>query len=414
MLPSSTYKSNRHSTISQKSDLSGNGEDFFIPMALDPNPAPGPSPHTNNHKFDREHGDPIKPQAVETKSGSKDYFSHSKPANPSVRKHSQDRQGIQAEGDGEHTSSPPTSPHIAYQEKGRQPSSELIDTIRKRKDHGATNTPNSTVASPAVGNDKTRVQHAYSPKVAQMGQDQTSEGDRFKLQEVPKNKKSGGSARSSKSDGPSPLSESTGISGVLRSYSGPAAVLPKEQHASAAVTDSPKPLLSELTINGAARTSLDHRSREPGSVDPTRALPSAMTTHLPKRGDSLGKSQTTQATQAVPRKEIKTSGLDKIATSPLPLDGQHDTSSSASSVTTTHESPSVLARINGGKMAFKPVGSPTSRRVEEKPAPPARAQGRSLITNPTNDSFTAPRAPPQPPPGYHKSLGRSPRVASIT
>jgi len=408
VLPSSTYKSKRHSAISQKSDGSGNEEeDFFIPMALDPNPAPGPSPHTNNHRFDREYSDPMKPQAVETRSGTKDYFSHTKPVNPSVRKRSQDRHGVQGEGDGEHTSSPPTSPHIAYQEKGRQPSSELIDTIRKRKDHGATNTSNSTVASPAMGTDKTRVQHAYSPKVAQTGQDPSPQGDKFKLQEVPKNKKSGGSARSSKSDGPSPLSEGTGVSGGLRSYSGPAAVLTKEQIASAAINDSPKPLLSELTINGAARTSVDHRTRDVGSVDPTRALPSAMTTALPKRGDSLGKSQTTQAMQAVPRKEIKTSGLEKIATSSLPLDGHHDTSSSASSVTTTHESPSALARINGAKMVSKPVGSPTSRRLEEKPTPPARAQGRPLVANPTNDSFTAPRAPPQPPSGYHKSRDAS-------
>jgi len=379
-------------------------------MALDPNPAPGPSPHTNNHKFDREYGESMKPHAVETSSGTKDYFSHTKSVNPPVRKSSQDRRGVQGEGDGEHTSSPPTSPHIAYQEKGRQPSLELIDTMRKRKDHGATNTTNSTVASPVVGSDKTRVQHAYSPKVAQTGQDQTSQGDKFKLQEVPKNKKSGGSARSSKSDGTTPLSEGTGISGGLRSYSGPAAVLAKEQIAPAAVNYSAKPLLSELTINGAARTSLDHRSREVGSVDPTRALPSAMTTQLPKRGDSLGKSQitqTTQATQAVPRKEVKTGGLEKLATSSLPLDGQHDTSSSASSTTTTHDSPSVLARINGGKVASKPVGSPTSRRVEEKPTPPARAQGRSVMVNPTNDSFTAPRAPPQPPPGYHKSRDAS-------
>lgn len=407
MLPSSTYKTNRHSTISQKSDASGNGEDFFIPMALDPNPAPGPSPHTNNYKSDREHGDQSKPHAAETRSGTRDYFSHTKPVNSSVRKHSQDRHGLQGEVDGEHTSSAPTSPHIAYQEKGRQPSSELIDTIRKRKDHGATHTSNSAGTSPAVSNDKTRVQHAYSPRVAHTGHDQASQGDKFKLQEVPKNKKSGGSARSSKSDGPSPLSEGAGISGVLRSHSGPAAVLGKDQIAPAAVHDSSKTLLSELAINGAARTSLDHRSRETGLADPTRALPSAMTTHLPKRGDSLGKSQTTQTPQAVPRKEVKTSGLEKIATPSLPLDGQHDTSSSASSITTTHESPSVLARINGTKTTSKPGRSPTSKHVEEKPTPPARAQGRSLMAKPTDDTFTAPRAPPQPPPGYHKSRDAS-------
>ena len=400
MLPSSTYRNNRHSVISQKSDVSGNGEDFFIPMALDPNPAPGPSPLTNNHMLERDHGDPMKPHAVDTKIGPRDYFNHTKSAISSARKHSQDKPGAQADTEDEHTSSPPTSPHIAYQEKGRQPSSELIDSIRKRKDHGN----GSSSASPVIGNDKTRVQHAYSPKIAQTGQDHSSQVEKFKLQEVPKSKKSGGSARSSKSEGPSPLAESTGVPAVSRSYSASAGVQPKEQHAQTTVKDTQKTLLSELTVNGAARTSLEPKSRENGSGDTTRSLPSAMTTQLPKRGDSLGKTQTTQA---IPRKENRAGPLEKLVTSPSPRDGQHDASSSASSLTTTQESPSVLARINGGKVVSKPVESPTSRRIDDRPVPPARAQGRPVMTNPANDTFTAPRAPPHPPPDYHKSRDAS-------
>ncbi|KAI9873262.1 MAG: Rho-type gtpase-activating protein [Pleopsidium flavum] len=425
MLPSSTYKNNRHSAISQKSDISGNGEDFFIPMALDPNPAPGPSPLTNRPKVDKDHRDPLKPQAVETKTGSRDYFSHTKPATsssrkhshdkhgtqvdidgaiPSSRKHSYDKHGVVADIDGEHASSPPTSPHIAYQEKGRQPSSELIDTIRKRKDHGAASGSSPVVPSPVAGNDKTRIQHAYSPKVAQTGQDNFSQDEKFKLQEVPKSKKSGGSARSSKSEGPSPLLESPGIMGGLRSVSSSAVVQTKEQHVPATVRDSPKPLLSELTVNGAARTALDPKSRENGSMDFGRSLPSAMTTQLPKRGDSLGKSQTTQA---VPRKEIRPEGFTKATTKSSSHDGERETSSSASSLTTTLESPTALARINGGRTISKPVESPTTIRNEEKPAPPARAQGRLALGSATNDSFTTPRAPPQPPADYHKTRNAS-------
>ncbi len=305
--------------------------------------------------------------------------------------------------EGQLTSSPPTSPHIAYQEKGRQPSSELIDSIRKRKDYGGSSSTTTTVGSPAGGNDKTRVQHAYSPKLAQTGQDQASQGEKFKLQEVPKSKKSGGSARSSKSDGLSPL-EAAGVAGGSRSNSAPTSVQSKEQQSQSTVRDSPKSLLSELTVNGAARTALDPKIRENGSMDPVRSLPSAMTTQLPKRGDSLGKSQTTQA---VPRKEIRAGALEKITTSLSSQAGQHDGSSSASSVLTPQESPSALTRSSGSKSVSKALESPTSRRIDDKPAPPARAQGRSGISNHTNDSFITPRAPPQPPLDYHKSRDAS-------
>jgi len=373
-------------------------------MALDPNPAPGPSPLTNSRNFDKDHGDPLKPQAVETKTGSRDYFSHTKSASRSSRKHSQNKHGPQADIYGEPASSPPTSPHIAYQEKGRQPSSELIDTIRKRKDHGATSGSSPAVPSPTVGSDKNRMQHGYSPKVAQTGRDNSSQNETFKLQEVPRSKKSGGSARSSKSEGPSPSMQSPGTMGESRSVSGSAGLQTKEQQVPATVRDSPKPLLSELTVNGTARTSIDPKSREYGSMDSGRSLPSAMTTQLPMRGDSLGKSQTPQA---VPRKEIRTGAFTKITTTSSSHDGERETSSSASSLTTTQESPSTLARLNGGRTISKPVESPTIMGNEEKPAPPARALGRPAPGSTANDSFTTPRAPPHPPADYHKTRNAS-------
>lgn len=402
MLPASTYKSNRHSIISLKSDVSGNGEDFFIPMALDPNPAPGPSPLTSGQKFDQVHGDALKPQTVDTKPGPRDYFSHTKPTPSSSRKQSHEKP-VAADADGEHASSPPTSPHIAYQERGRRPSTDMIDTIRKRKDQDARSGSSPATSSP-VGTEKSRVQHANSPKVAQTGPD-NSPNEKFKLQEVPKSKKSGGSARSSKSEGPSPLMESPSIIGGSRLVSSSAVAQTKEQHIPpTTIRDSPKPLLSELTVNGAARTSLDPKNRENGSMDSGRSLPSAMTTQLPQRGDSLDKTQTKQG---VPRKEIRTGPFAKINTTSSPHDGEREASSSASSLTTTQDSPSALARINGGRTISKPVESPTFRSNEDKPFPPARAQGRPPHGNAANDSFTTPRAPPQPPADYQKQRNAS-------
>ncbi|KAL1969361.1 hypothetical protein VTN77DRAFT_9554 [Rasamsonia byssochlamydoides] len=96
ILPSSTYRSNRHSIMSTKSDADA-GEEFLIPVAFDP--------------------------SAEERPSSRGVAQGSAP--PQQRDYvDSTRSGV--------SSQKPTPPHIAYQEKGRQP--ENMDPTRWRQD----------------------------------------------------------------------------------------------------------------------------------------------------------------------------------------------------------------------------------------------------------------------------------------
>ncbi|KAL1608511.1 Rho-type gtpase-activating protein [Paraconiothyrium brasiliense] len=165
-LPASTYREKNHSEASDNGDDNGT----LLPFALDPNPAPGPSPINNAHG-----------RGADAKSA-RDYFNRPVGGHREMLKENRSR-SASAERQ-------PTSPHIAYQEKGRQPSEQLVDTLRKRKD--------GLSDSPAVSTDRTRSQHA-SPAPSQST-------EAFKLQEVPKNKRAearkNSTARSPSRDSP--------------------------------------------------------------------------------------------------------------------------------------------------------------------------------------------------------------------
>ncbi|CAI4216897.1 unnamed protein product [Parascedosporium putredinis] len=114
-LPQASYRNNRNSSIFMPSDAAGgDAEAFFIPVALDPGPAPTP---------DRQL----------SKKDNRDYFSPVKSSSESKAE------------------SAATTPHIAFQEKGRQSSSEDAKvrppgrrlSKSSRKDSG---TPNSKSA----------------------------------------------------------------------------------------------------------------------------------------------------------------------------------------------------------------------------------------------------------------------------
>lgn len=92
-LPAHTYRNNRNSTIISSNEPSGRDSDdgFFIPVALDPSPAPSAPSRTAS-------------DAAADPSKRKDYFSP--------------KTGT-SERRNDSTSS---TPHIAFQEKGRQPS----------------------------------------------------------------------------------------------------------------------------------------------------------------------------------------------------------------------------------------------------------------------------------------------------
>ncbi|KAF2684075.1 RhoGAP-domain-containing protein [Lentithecium fluviatile CBS 122367] len=163
-LPASTYK---ETAQSEASDTGGDDGGLMLPFALDPNTAPGPSPIAKSQS-----------RPVESKTG-RDYFNRPASNHRDMLKENRSR-SASAERQNK-------SPHIAFQEKRREPSEQ----VRKE----------SANESPAIGSsDRMRSQHA-SPAAPQTS-------DAFKLQEVPKNKRAearkGSSTRSPSHGSPVP------------------------------------------------------------------------------------------------------------------------------------------------------------------------------------------------------------------
>ncbi|KAK8119483.1 rho GTPase activator Rga [Apiospora kogelbergensis] len=156
-LPSNSYRNNRNSAFMgghEHNHAAGDDNDFFIPVALDPSPAPSATPQSTREMPAQDHG---------RQSREKDYFSISRDSQKPERK-------------GESQSS---TPHIAFQEKARQPSSDYDsppakDLGRKLSKSSRTDRrpPSTTI------DDRTR-------KPA----NEKTQADGFKLQDAPKSKK---------------------------------------------------------------------------------------------------------------------------------------------------------------------------------------------------------------------------------
>ncbi|KAJ9201646.1 hypothetical protein DTO164E3_3539 [Paecilomyces variotii] len=153
LLPSSTYRApNRHSLLSRKSEPEPDaGEEFLIPVAFDPTPEERPS---------QSHQD--------------GYFQTA--PNGSSHKDAEDRQEF-LQGKAYEPPSHSSSPHIAYQERGREPSN--IDPTRWRQEEFAGTHQDTSTRSASQNNNEG--------------------GETFKLQDAPKGRRPG-SAHSSKSD----------------------------------------------------------------------------------------------------------------------------------------------------------------------------------------------------------------------
>ncbi|KAG9236198.1 hypothetical protein BJ875DRAFT_239479 [Amylocarpus encephaloides] len=356
LLPTTTYRNNRHSAISQASDVVGaDGESFFIPLALDPSPAPAIAPRSTSET--------LVDQAKRTKEprADKDYFNVSKsngrPQNESRR---------QSE-----TNSAGSTPHIAFQEKGRQPSADetaqIKDSIRKAQVGGKIS---SAKNSPLIGSDDVRTQHAHSPKVSSSRNQ--SAGEKFRLGEVPKSKKAGPSRSDSHDSG----SRSTSISGLSS--------MPPRKDSSRSISksDSQNSALG-ADKSGTPRSSQDSRSREDApsrpSTESNRSSPQI------SRGDSTG-------SKSIARKEIAPVAVKSNMSSMSSSSGAETSPSTASS----SDAPGLTPTVNGkGISGPTPLQSP----IDEDLAPPIRAPTRpSGPQQILSDTYMAPRAPPVPPP----------------
>lgn len=397
MLPSTTYKSNRHSSISQRSDISGNGEEFFIPMALDPNPAPGPSPLTRHHKFDSHADTIVKAQHSDPKPSSRDYFT-TKNQNPPSRVASHDYETNRISStpnsprDSRH-SSQPSSPHIAYQEIGREPSE--VENIRKRKDH---------VQPPVSIGSMTHEKPRDPPIDLRSRPNGEARNGKFMLQEVPKSKKSG-STRSSRSEG---LSPSLDVSlSSSKSSSAPASAITqvKDEPAMLPICDSPESVRPNKA-NGSPLTLQDLKSHDPGSTDsPTSqsSLASTQVQSLPQRHDSLVKSGASKP--HISRREVGAGHIGQQPIVPSSDHAEHDKSASLPPSLTAGYNP---AHPNGTRALSKASDIPSSGSAAEIPHVPLRARDRVAVASGSSvDSFVAPRIPPQPPIGSHKSNSAS-------
>ena len=391
-LPSTTYS--RHSIVSQRSDDSANGE-FSIPMAFDPNPIPGPSPLVTKPTADSQIEN-VNHHASESISTSRDYFS-TKGSKPTVRKVSQER-GIPFASPppdsprDSRQSSGPSSPHIAYQEIGRDINHESPDYVRKRRDHSISGT-----ISQSKSNDV--------PKEPSGRPNGESRNGKFQLGEVPKNKRH--SPKSSKSSTSSPILDT--LSAVAKSKSAPSSSNNhvKEQQAVSPPTESQLSARIDQDSDGSSQTTQESRSHDNGSVDSstshsspvTAQLPNQLRT-LPRRGDSLQKSGNANKSARKDENTVVSSISAKLLDEGKPL--------SAPPTTTSEHPNTTLLSHSSIRGASRPIDSPSSLGNSEIPYPPPRARNRQPPPSVSNaDAFSTPRAPPQAPTGYLKSRNES-------
>lgn len=138
--PNKNYRNNRNSSIFASTDGAGiDSESFFIPVALDPSPAPSATPRSIATENLGE----------ATKMKDKDYFSMSRTATEKAN----------------------ATPHIAFQDKGRQTSSEYD-------------------SSPAPPPPARRLSRSSRIEKAAQSNEKSNTGEEFRLQDAPKSKKS--------------------------------------------------------------------------------------------------------------------------------------------------------------------------------------------------------------------------------
>jgi Rho-type GTPase-activating protein 1/2 len=215
-LPAPSYRNNRNSSIiAAPPDLNGGENDgFFIPVALDPSPALSTTP--------RSTADLI----TDTKKGKEsDYFGGSRPTADRI------------------TDSPASTPHIAFQEKARQPSSDFDVGGASAKE------PSRKLSKSSRVDNKTATRGGDENRKPSAGRKED-----FKLQDAPKSKKLVSSRSNSQSTIPIENGTTKGTNGLLR----------KEREKSA----SPD-LLGVSDNNTTPRSSQDLRHRDDEDTRPS-------------------------------------------------------------------------------------------------------------------------------------------------
>lgn len=278
-------------------------------------------------------------QAAVSEGKSRDYF---------TRPSGDHREALKEKENGSRDASaerrPPLSPHIAYQEKGRQQSEQLVETLRKRKE----------VADSPAATSRSQSQHASPAPPA---------AEPFKLQDVPKNKKAEAKRKDSESSTPPPTTQSKPPSSPKRGMSARLS----------------RPLI-EPSFSSSPPANVEQGSPETSESSFSSHSRNERVVERPARGDSLNPSAL--------KPSATTSRSDKPDPSPTTPTVSHPERTSSNNAATAH--------LNTGLGITSPVDSPATKPPSEVPVPPARSAGRPAASSTQN--FTSPRAPPQMPP----------------
>ncbi|RYP54858.1 hypothetical protein DL768_000422 [Monosporascus sp. mg162] len=314
-LPSTTYRKNRSSAVFSNADVNGsnssNADDsFFIPVALDPSPAPSVTSRSTTE-----------PLAESKKPREKDYFSLSRPTATSERK----------------ADSQTSTPHIAFQEKGRQPSSDYEtpsppkELGRKLSKSSRTDKNNSSSASPIASEDKSQ----------KMANGKSAASDDFKLQEAPKSKK-----MSNSRNNPQPTSLQEPITFKSNSH--------KDKDGQSGSSTEAAQHLQTRDFISTPRSSLDSRLKEDEEVGSS---------------NSLGKQSNNHA-KTIPRKEVANTTASRPA-------NNRSMSASSRSHVGDEQPPALPPRAS--TTGNKPNEAYMSPRAP--PAPPTHAAGKESVSS---------------------------------
>ncbi|CAN9196155.1 unnamed protein product [Alternaria alternata] len=343
-LPATTYNKDNNT----RSELVDNGDDgILLPFALDPNPAPGPSPLGRPISRFNDQALGAKSSGNGATKNGRDYFSRPTGDHREKLKENSSREASKERRQTQTTQ----SPHIAFQEKGRQPSDTLVETLRKKKD--------SSNESPSA-EPRSRSQHA-SPA--------PSAAEPFKLQDVPKNKKAEAKRKDS-DETPSPQPQE------------------RMQLPTSSKNDTMSARLSRPLIEPTFTSSPPLGSQDSPQTSES-SFGSNLVVERPARGDSL-KSSALKPSAPISRNERP---------SPSP------TTPTLNHPERTSSTNTASANLNAGLGILSPADSPSSKTPLDPPALPARSGGRPA--QPSTDTFTSPRAPPQPPTVQHHKTNES-------
>ncbi|KAI5367944.1 Putative Rho GTPase activation protein [Septoria linicola] len=382
-LPASTYGEGRPSNVSSSND-DDDSERGFLPMAFDPTPiqAPPQSQAPIARKQLPRASDELSPPPAQQKENQppRDYFGGNGrlSAKPSSREPSQEHRpgtgnassrsvSTERETDRDRSASQSKpSPHILYQEKGRN----------RKRDTSGSNTPvnSSATASPVATAPPERVGTKPQPHPLATDQkslsNQASPQDGFRLGDVPVSKR----ADSRKN------SRTGNIS--------PAVISPVERNSRDGDPGKPVSPISVASQNSGINPFDDPKRKEAPIPGVTPVPPRHADRGLPLRGDSLS-TAAAKSKQSTPGPPTPTSNAVQVPS-------VHKRDISASSVPGSFvDAQSTIPRENSRSRPEPPP------RASFDVVPPPRSATRPSAPSKSvaNDDFIAPRhAPPPPPP----------------